>query len=490
MNENLEKGNNLTPDGDDNAAKAFKWELEEGEAEKQSVEAEAQTAEPCEETEQGEETEQTSAEEPTECDGSAKSAESTEEIVQTSPKKSEIKAKKREERYKRRYSTRTLVKESNLAIILASVAIVLLVAMTALIAIGIIPIDSRVVFVHTSSFGPVATAPYDASPELIEEVKSSVVLITVKRESSIGTGSGIIISEDGYIVTNCHVIEDTLNIKVSFYNSDKNMTARVIGYSKRDDIAVIKVDAEGLRPATFASSADCRTGERVYSIGAPEGEEFAWSVAQGIISNPQREIKIYNDEYILEKKMYLLQTDTAVNPGNSGGPLINARGEVVGIVTLKRTDAAGLGFALPSSESLELIEAIIENGNIDGVTSKISRGRPLIGIVGAGIEADVWYEDVGEQLRNVNDSYAATYPDKCFKSDVAGVYVTSLNPELDAYNHLKVGDVITKVNGYKVSITYDIMDIVNEYNGGDAVTVTFVRDGETLTANIILEEEK
>ena len=317
-----------------------------------------------------------------------------------------------------------------------------------------------------------------------------MVIVTVKTKNGGATGSGIVITEDGYIATNYHVVDDAVDISITLYNSKEKIPARLMGYSERDDIAVLKANVDGLRPATFARSESCRVGERVYSVGAPEGEEFGWTVTQGIISNPLREIKIYDNEYILEKKMYLLQTDAAVNPGNSGGPLINARGEVVGIITLKRSDSAGIGFALPSSASLELIDAIIRNGNIDGVTSRISRGRPLIGIVGVGLEADVWYEQTADGVRKVDKEYASLHPDVCIITDVPGVYVTSLNPELDASNHLKVGDVITEVNGEAIYITYDIMDVVNEFNGGDSVTVKYVRGGKTYTAEILLIEEK
>ena len=391
---------------------------------------------------------------------------------------------------RRRISTKALIRESNLAICLSAISIILLVAIATLLTVGILPVGNRMVYVNVSTLGPVEGQNGSASSELLEKFKKSVVIIEAARAESTGTGSGIIISSDGFIVTNHHVIEGASKIAVTFYGEEKRLIATVVGYSERDDIAVIKVEANDLLPAVFASSADCRIGDRVYAVGAPEGTDFGWTVTSGIISDPLRELKIYASDYVLEKKMYMLQTDTPVNPGNSGGPLINTRGEVVGIVTLKRSDSAGLGFALPSSASLEIIEAIIENGNAAGVVSKISKGRPLIGITGIGLDADVWYELTADGAHTVNDAYAIKHPDRCIKLSTPGVYVTSLSPNLDASNHLVQSDVITHVNGVRVYTTYGIMDIINELDGGDSISVTFVRDGEPSTVSITLGTEE
>ena len=396
--------------------------------------------------------------------------------------------KKRKKSHKN--TTAALMKELKLAVFLSTISIIILAIIATLLSVGILPAGNRMVYVSISNLGPIETPSASASAETLEQFKSSVVVINVTKSSGGGTGSGIILSQDGYIVTNYHVVQNAKKIEVCFYNSSKNEYARLIGYSERDDIAVIKVDVENLTPATFADSSSCQVGDTVYAVGAPEGSEFGWSITSGIISDPIREVKIYKNDYTLEKKMYLLQTDASVNPGNSGGPLINARAEVVGIVTLKRSDAAGIGFALPSSASLEIIEAIIETGSADGITSKITKGRPLIGIVGTEFKADTWYQELDEGIMEVSAAYAKTHADTCIKLSVSGVYVVSLNPELDACNHLIVGDVITHVNGTKVLTVYNIMDIVNECNGGDTVTITFIRDEETYTADITLGEEK
>lgn len=485
MNENNEN-KNLSEDMDEDAAiKAFKTEFCDNA--EQSIAPDEQSHQTVANPDLCEEHDICGSSEP---DNFGEQSDSQKENDDADPSSGaeEIKVKKR--RKTRKISTKTLIRESNLALCLSAISIILLAAIAALLTVGILPAGNRMVYVGVSTLGPVETPGGAASAELLEEFKKSVVIIDVTKSQGGGTGSGIVISSDGFIVTNYHVIEGAKKISVTFYGDDQKKFASVIGYSERDDIAVIKVSAEGLSAAVFAKSADCRVGDRVYAVGAPEGSDFGWTITSGIISNPLREIKIYESDHVLDKKMYLLQTDTPVNPGNSGGPLINARGEVVGIITLKRSDAEGLGFALPSTASLEIIDAIIETGNADRVTSGISKGRPLIGITGVGLEEGVWYELTDSGVNQVSSSYAKNHPDTCIKLTVSGIYVTSLTPNLDASNHLLVGDVITRVNNIKVYTIYDVMDVVNEYDGGDTITITFVRDGKTNTANIILGTEQ
>ena len=485
MNENNENKN--LPEGiDENAAtEAFKVEFCDS-AEQSNTSDEQSDHKAASPDLSGEHDFFETAKADTSCEQSDRATESNEAADSTSVMEEKV----RRRRKTRKLSTKALIRESNLALCLSAISIILLTAIAALLTVGILPAGNRMVYVGVSTLGPVETPSGSASSELLEEFKKSVVIIDVTKAQSGGTGSGIIISSDGFIVTNYHVIEGAKKISVTFYGEDQKKFASVIGYSERDDIAVIKVSAEGLSAAVFANSANCRVGDRVYAVGAPEGSDFGWTITSGIISDPLRELKIYASDHVLEKKMYLLQTDTPVNPGNSGGPLINARGEVVGIITLKRSDAAGMGFALPSTASLEIINAIIETGNANGVTSAISKGRPLIGITGVGLEEGVWYELTDSKVNQVNSSYAKDHPDTCIKPTVSGIYVTSLTPNLDASNHLLAGDVITRINNIKVYTIYDIMDIVNEFNGGDTITITFVRDGKTNTANIILGTEK
>ncbi len=383
----------------------------------------------------------------------------------------------------------------SVACLLSACSILLLVAFAISLMLGIFPIDDRsLVLVGVSTNG--ATEPdKDASPELIEDFLRSVVVVKGKTLIGTSTGTGVVISENGYIVTNYHVVEGCDIITVQLYGEENAITASVIGFHADDDVAVIKIERDGLRAATFANSETVRYGEKVYAIGTPEGSDFAWSVTQGIVSCPLRQLMIYNDDGTLEKKMYVVQTDASVNHGNSGGPIINIRGEVVGIVTLKRSNSAGMGFALPSNGVLTDIKSIIEVGHADNVQSGISMPRPLLGINGGGVEADTYYRDViledGALGREpVDEEYAKANPDTTIYASVSGVYVNSVNESADAAKHLKKGDIITKVNGEPVTMIYDVMDVVNKYNGGDSITVTFYRNGKYHTAEIILGTSK
>ena len=485
MNENNENKNLPDDVGDGASTEAFKADFNDVEVEFSNAEVEL--------SDSGEDSTAEEATDATEIAGPCNTADETAESTET---------KHKARRSGRKISTKALIRESNLALCLSAISIVLLAVIAVLLTTGILPAGTRMVYVSVSnsgsdgsqggstSLGSDGSQNNWASSETLEEFKKSVVIIDISKAQGSGSGSGIVLSSDGFIVTNYHVIEGASNIAVTFYGEKQKKLATVVGYSERDDIAVIKVEAKNLSPAVFANSANCRVGDRVYAVGAPEGADFGWTITSGIISDPLRELKIYTSDYVLEKKMYVLQTDAPVNPGNSGGPLINARGEVVGIITMKRSNSAGLGFALPSSASLEIIEAIIEKGSADSIVSGISKGRPLIGIVGVGLEAGVWYEFTDEEVRAVTDVYAMAHPDTCIKISVSGVYITSLNSNLDASKQLLAGDVITHINNVKVTTTYDIMDIINEFNGGDKVSITFVRDGKTKTVSITLGTEQ
>ncbi len=374
--------------------------------------------------------------------------------------------------------------------ILSACSVILLLLFAASLMLGIFPINGKeVVFIGVSDGG--ATDPEaDASPELIEDFLNSVVVVTGRTLTGTSTGTGVIISENGYIVTNHHVIEDADDIAVKLYGEDISVKASIVGFHADDDVAVLKIDRQGLRAASFADSDSVRYGEKVYAIGNPEGVEFAWSVTQGIVSCPLRELMIYDSEGILEKKMNVVQTDASVNHGNSGGPLINVRGEIVGIITLKRTDSAGMGFALPADGVAIDVAAIIETGNADNVNSGISLPRPLLGITGVGVQADTYYKNIitnGQSgIEAVTEEYAKANPSNTFYAAITGVYVSAVSSSSDASKHLKEGDTLTEINGTPVSNIYDVMDIINQYNGGDTVTVRYYRDGKYYTAQLKL----
>ncbi|MBQ8409886.1 MAG: trypsin-like peptidase domain-containing protein [Clostridia bacterium] len=384
------------------------------------------------------------------------------------------------------------------ASLLSVCSVLLLIAFSVAVMTGLLGNGNTVgngnVNILVSGNGSVQYEDYESSPDMLEDVMRSVVIVNTKTSTGSGVGTGIILSSDGYIVTNYHVVNGAKTISVRIYESDKIYDADLVGFSEIDDIAVLKIKATDLRAAVFAKSSECRVGEQVYAIGSPEGEDFGWSVTRGIISCADREIKIYDDEGILEKKMYVIQTDASVNPGNSGGPLINVRGEVVGIITLKLSDSAGMGFAIPSDGAVELIQAIVETGSADNVVSSVTSGRPLLGITGVGVEADTWYEPYtdGSQsgIREVEESYAKENPDTTFFAAVSGVHVSATTEGFDAASKLKENDIITEIDGTRVYNIYQIMDIVNKHYGGDTVTVTFYRDGTYSTVEITLATAK
>ena len=316
----------------------------------------------------------------------------------------------------------------------------------------------------------------------LESVRNYTVVIAAKGNEKSSTGTGFVLTEDGYIATNYHVIADMHTITVKFYNGTAAI-AEVVGYSEIDDVAVIKVNASGLYTAKLGSSAKVKDAQNVYAVGTPAGEEYAWSVTKGIVSFAQRDVKIYDDDGILVKKMKLIQTDTPVNPGNSGGPLVNSDGEVLGIITLKLSGQyENMGFAIPIDGAMVLINNIIETG--EPGDSPITTKRPLIGIVGVGVEAGKYYVNVpGEnKIQEITPEDAAANPDVAFYAPYTGVWVQSTTPGLDASNKLKPNDIIVMADGKELKSIYDLMNVINEHVGGETVQITYYRNG---VANIV-----
>ena len=245
-----------------------------------------------------------------------------------------------------------------------------------------------------------------------------------------GSGSGVLISEDGYVVTNNHVIEGATEIYV-ITNKGDEYKATLKGSDPRTDLAVLKI--EGTFPyATLGSSSDLEVGELAVAIGNPLGQEFAGTVTDGIISALNRSVTVDN------KQLTLLQTNAAINPGNSGGPLVNEYGEVIGINTAKisSNQLEGLGFAIPIDEAKPVIDDLLKSGYV--------RGRPVIGIGG----------------RNITEQYAKAYGWK------VGIYVSSMSPNSPAYmSGIQIGDLIVEADGKKVTTVDELNDKFNPRRG-------------------------
>jgi len=291
-------------------------------------------------------------------------------------------------------------------------------------------------------------------PQVAEKVRPSVVgILSTTKVGSKGAGSGIIMSEDGYIITNAHVIEGATDIRVVDYYKNE-YTAKVIGSDTQTDLAVIKVDAKGLKPAEFGDSDKIVVGEFAMAIGNPMGMELFGSVTQGCISGDNREISLNG------RIVSLIQTDASINPGNSGGPLVNQMGQVIGINTIKISSSnyEGLGFAIPINYAKPIIDELIKNGYITG--------RPLIGIN-------------GETVNSISRYYNIPL----------GVYVHSVDTNSDAYaKGIRSGDIITAVNGKEIKSIEELNTEKDKYKAGDYITLTIFRGGRTYEVTIKLEE--
>ena len=306
--------------------------------------------------------------------------------------------------------------------------------------------------------------------EVVSNVKDSVVEITTESTSYNafygqyvlqGAGSGVIISEDGYIITNHHVIEDASNVNVTLTNGNE-YEAKVIGSDEKLDIALIKIDAKNLTVATLGSSSDLELGETAIVIGNPLGK-LGGSVTAGIISSPSRNITIEG------KSMELLQTDAAINPGNSGGGLFDENGNLVGIVVAKSTSTSSgttvesIGYAIPIDNVKNILGDLKSNGYVSG--------RAYLGVT----------------LVDVNSDSALSR----YNVEKKGVYISSITSDSAAQKAgLTVGDLILKFDGNDVKESSDVSTGVSKKKAGDKVDIVIFRDGEEKTITVTLGEEK
>ncbi|MBR6384696.1 MAG: trypsin-like peptidase domain-containing protein [Ruminococcus sp.] len=284
-----------------------------------------------------------------------------------------------------------------------------------------------------------------------------------------GTGTGVVITENGYVVTNAHVIYDSeygagLADSISvLLKDDKSYDAEVVGYDTDCDLAVLKIDADDLTAAEFGNSEDLKLGESVIAIGNPLGFELMDTVTGGMVSGLNRSITI-ND-----KAMTLIQTDAAINSGNSGGPLINKYGQVIGINSSKMSSSysssgasiEGIGFAIPSNEVSDIIDDIMKYGYVTG--------KPQLGI----------------SCQDVTENIAKMY------NLPVGIYVTNVTEDGAAEKAgLQSGDVITAVDGEEVKTSAELTAKKNLHKAGESVELTYIRNGKEHTVKVTLDEVK
>lgn len=271
-----------------------------------------------------------------------------------------------------------------------------------------------------------------------------------------GAGSGVILTTDGYIVTNYHVVEGAQQITVTLHD-DSTYTATVVGSDQQSDIALLKIDATGLTPAVLGDSDSVQVGEVVIAVGNPMGT-LGGTVTDGIVSALNRDISVEGNE------MTLMQTSAAISPGNSGGGLFNTNGELIGIVNAKYSDedAEGLGFAIPVNTMKTVVQDLLENGYVTG--------RPALGIT----------------VITVGDVQTAMQ----YGVSSLGVYVNSVDEGSGAEAAgMKAGDRIVSIGTQLVESTDDVTNALKAYNVGDVVEVQVDRGRELITLQVTLGEK-
>ena len=277
------------------------------------------------------------------------------------------------------------------------------------------------------------------------------------QTTSAASGSGFILTADGYVLTNYHVIESSNSISVTLYDG-KSYDAALIGYDESSDIAVLKIDADGLTPVVLGDSDNLNVGDSVIAIGNPLGE-LTFSLTSGAVSALNREITLSNSV-----TMNLIQTDCAINSGNSGGALFNLYGEVIGITNAKYSGSGtgasidNIGFAIPINHVRGIVESIIENGYV---------AKPYIGVT----VGDVSEETMGYGLP-------------------AGAAVKAVSQDSPAEKAgLQVNDIITAVNGTEISGRSELSERVSASSVGDTLTLTVYRQGKTISVEVTVGEQ-
>ena len=296
--------------------------------------------------------------------------------------------------------------------------------------------------------------------DIYEQSIGSVVSISCGNTHSSSTGTGVILTASGYVITNAHVVEDARTITV-ILSDERQFPATLVGADAISDLAVLHIQADNLIPAQFGDSTSLRVGDSVVAIGDPLGIELRGTMTNGIVSAINRDLNTGG------RTLTLIQTNAALNSGNSGGPLINCYGQVIGINTLKigvftdNAGAEGLGFAIPSTTVKEIADQLISQGYVSG--------RPALGIS-------------GEVVSNFYQYYYRL---------PAGLYITGLDPESDAaMKGIEEGDILISVGDIRITTMEDVSAAISGCEVGDTVRIVIFRSGRQYSADIILHEAK
>lgn len=329
--------------------------------------------------------------------------------------------------------------------------------------------------VNAQAISAISLTEYsDTAISVAEKVRPSIVGIEVEfpvtssfyrmNSTSTSSGSGVIISDDGYILTNNHIVSSSSNsyyyslgeaskVNVYLYEDDTPYVATIVGNDERTDLAVLKIEKDNLVSAELGDSDTIKVGEFAMAIGNPIGLQS--SVTCGVISALNRNIQTNETNY------NVIQTDAAINSGNSGGALVNSKGQVIGINTLKvsSTGVEGIGFAIPINSTKDIYEQLIKSGKVK---------RPYIGI----------------SAKTINDETAKKY------NLVSGAYIVEIKDFSPAQKAgLKIGDVITSVNNTPIDSMDELTELVLSSKIGDSITISYYRDGDIKNVNVTLEEE-
>lgn len=299
----------------------------------------------------------------------------------------------------------------------------------------------------------------DSISESVDKIYDAVLVVeTFKGNSLYSTGTGFVYKTDdnyGYIITNCHVVDGGSSVKV-LDNNGNEIEATVLGSDEYVDIAVLRIDKKYvLQVAEIGSSSEAKLGDTVFTVGTPLGTEYQGTVTKGILSGKNRSVEVELNSggtYVME----VLQTDAAINPGNSGGPLVNINGEVIGVNSLKlvEDEVEGMGFAIPIEFVMSAVEYLEQGKEIE---------RPVFGVT----------------IIDSNNIYALYQYGIKLDDNIEGIVVIEVEEGYPAQEiGLTKGDVITEVNGTKITDTADFRTELYKYNIGDEITIKYVRDGK------------
>ena len=338
---------------------------------------------------------------------------------------------------------------------------------------SLIPTDNPELDLNITDYDKVSTV----YTELYDKCSVSCVSIicTYNKTSGYSLGSGFVLSADGYIATNHHVIEDADHITVQFYDG-REYEATLIGSDSATDLAVLRIEAKNLVPAELGDSSKVSVGEPVVAIGTPYDISLAGTMTSGVVSGLARDVECTDDYGNVVKTMTLIQTDASINPGNSGGPLFNINGQVIGINTLKlMNEYEGIGFSIPISDATQVFELLVKYGHLpDDSDTDFVKTSPKLHI----------------SVMSVSDARNSVEYGRFISSDAPdGVYVIEVTPGTAIYEAgLEIYDIITEFNGKTLKSKEDLATELAKCSAGQQVTVKVYHRGEYKTLTFKLDK--